>query len=80
MKHFVTIATFTYPHEYIILKSILDKEVVPYVFENETIVSISPFYSFALGGIKLKVHRDYEEFVKSILNELDNPDSHLKLV
>ncbi|UNY99735.1 DUF2007 domain-containing protein [Zhouia spongiae] len=80
MKHFVTVATFTYPHEYIVLKSILADENVPFIFENETIISVSPFYSFALGGIKLKVHKAYADFVREIIKDLNEPDSHLKLV
>ncbi|MCQ0112823.1 hypothetical protein SAMN04487906_0455 [Zhouia amylolytica] len=80
MKNFITVATFTYPHEYIVLKSVLTEEEVPFFFENETIVSVSPFYSFALGGIKLKVHKAYVDFVKEIINDLNQPNSHLKLV
>ncbi|TRZ46459.1 DUF2007 domain-containing protein [Robertkochia solimangrovi] len=80
MKHFVTIATFTYPHEYLVLKLILDEEHIPYFFLNETMVAISPFYSNALGGIKLRVHKDYAAYVTELINELNTPDSPLHIV
>jgi hypothetical protein len=77
MKDFVTVAVFNLPTEIAVLKSILENEGIQYFFENETIVSIDPFASIAYGGIKLKVHRNDEELVRSIL---DNLDSHLRVV
>lgn len=77
MKDFVTIAVFNLPSEISVLKSVLENEGIPYFFENETIVSIDPFASIAYGGIKLKVHRNDEELVRSIL---DNLESHLRIV
>ena len=77
MKDFVTIAIFNLPSEIAVLKSILENEGIHYFFENETIVSIDPFASIAYGGIKLKVHRNDEELVRSILDNLDN---HLRIV
>lgn len=77
MKDFVTVAVFNLPSEISVLKSILESEGIPYFFENETIVSIDPFASIAYGGIKLKVHRNDEELVRSILDNLDN---HLRIV
>lgn len=50
MKDFAVVATFTYPHEYAVLKSLLEKEAIPHIFENETMVSVSPFYSQAIGA------------------------------
>ncbi|MBC9797273.1 DUF2007 domain-containing protein [Sinomicrobium weinanense] len=75
MEDFVVVAIFTYPHEYTILQHLLDEEGIPHVFENETIVNITPFYSNALGGIKLKVHREDAEAVIAILKKLDNNNS-----
>ena len=77
MKDFVTVAVFNLPTEIAVLKSILENEGIQYFFENETIVSIDPFASIAYGGIKLKVHRNDVEVVRSIL---DNLDSHLRVV
>lgn len=77
MKDFVTVAVFNLPSEISVLKSVLENEGITYFFENETIVSIDPFASIAYGGIKLKVHRNDEELVRSIL---DNLGSHLRIV
>ncbi len=77
MKDFVTVAIFNLPSEIAVLKSILENERIQYYFENETIVSIDPFASFAYGGIKLKVHQNDMEVVQRIL---DNLDSHLRIV
>lgn len=71
MKNFTVVATFTYPYEYAVLKLLLEKENIPYVFQNETMVSISPFYSNAIGGIKLKVHKKDYETVKKIIDQLN---------
>ncbi|MCF8713605.1 DUF2007 domain-containing protein [Joostella atrarenae] len=80
MKNFVLVATYTYPHEYLVLKYLLIDEEIPFFFENETMIGISPFYSNALGGIKLRVHVDYADYVKELIKELDTPDTNLKIV
>lgn len=77
MEEFKTIAIFNYAHEIVVLKHRLDQEEIQYYFENETMSSIAPFYSNALGGIKLKIHLNDFEKVKSILDELNN---NLKIV
>ncbi|WP_306351241.1 putative signal transducing protein [Flavobacterium sp. '19STA2R22 D10 B1'] len=79
MEDFVTVAVFNYPHEIAILKHLLDEAEIQYVFENETMTSIVPFYSQALGGIKLKVHPNDIELVQKILAEMNDQD-HLKIV
>lgn len=80
MKNFILVATFTYPHECYVLKLILDDQEIPYYLENETMVGISPFYSNALGGIKLFVHSDYVAYVKDIIENLEDSNNHLKIV
>lgn len=76
---FITVAHFTYAHEIIILKTILDHEAIPYLFQNENLISIDPLASFAYGGIRLKVHPNDFEIVKNILDNLSN-DKNLKIV
>lgn len=71
MEEFKTIAIFNYTHEIVVLKHLLDQEGIHYFFENEFMSTIAPFYSNALGGIKLKIHpNDFEE-VQIILDELN---------
>lgn len=77
MTEFVIIATFNFAHEITVLKSVLDKEGIPYLFQNENLIAIDPFASLAYGGIQLKVHPSDFEKVQRILNDLNN---HLKIV
>ena len=80
MEAFITIATFDYTHEIEILKHRLNQEEgLQYYFENEIMSAIAPFYSTALGGIKLKIHPNDFETVKSILHELKY-NNNLKIV
>ncbi|EZH75174.1 MULTISPECIES: hypothetical protein [Aquimarina] len=79
MKDFITIKTYTYPFEYAILKLLLDQEGISYFFENETMVGVFPFYSNALGGINLKVHKRDKNKVLQIISDL-NTNSHLRIV
>ena len=79
MRDFITIATYTYPFEYTILKLLLDQEGISYFFENETMIGVFPFYSNALGGINLKVHKRDKDKVLQIIKDLDT-NSHLRIV
>jgi len=77
MTEFVIIATFNFAHEITVLKSVLDNEGIPYLFQNENLIAIDPFASLAYGSIQLKVHPSDFEKVQRILNDLNN---HLKIV
>lgn len=77
MTEFITIATFNFTHEIMVLKSILDHEGILYLFQNENLIAVDPLASFAYGGILLKVHPNDIEKVKEIL---DNLNSNLKIV
>lgn len=80
MKNYHTLAIFTFPHEYAILKLLFDQEHLRYFFENETMVGVFPFYSNALGGIHLKVHEADLERAKEILDSFNRSSSPLKIV
>lgn len=73
MTEFVTIATFNFVHEITILKSVLDREGIPHLFQNENLIAIDPLASLAYGGIQLKVHPNDIKRVQQILNDLNNP-------
>jgi hypothetical protein len=79
MTEFVTVATFSFAHEIIILKSVLENEGIPHLFQNENLVSVDPLATIAYGGILLKVHPNDVVQVKEILDQLDNKDE-LKIV
>jgi hypothetical protein len=74
MEKFITIAVFDYIHEIQILK-----HRSSIFFENEIMSSFAPMYSNALGGIKLKIHPNDFETVKTILQEMKY-DNNLKIV
>jgi len=71
MTEFITVATFNFPHEIIILKSILKHKKIPHLFQNENLISINPLATIAYGGINLKVHPNDIEKVQEILNNLN---------
>jgi hypothetical protein len=77
MIEFITVATFNYSHEITILKTILDHEEIPYLFQNENLISIDPLASFAYGGIQLKVHPTDLNKVKEIIEELNRPNLNI---
>ncbi|MFB9106984.1 DUF2007 domain-containing protein [Flavobacterium gyeonganense] len=77
MESFKTIAIFNFEYETVVLKHLLEQEDIPYFFENEMTLSVVPFYTTALGGIKLKVHPNDFVQVQQILDNLNNP---LKIV
>ena len=72
MENFQTIATFNFPYEIIVLKSILQNEGIPFFFQNENLIAVNPFGSIAYGGINLQVHKNDFETVQKILDELNN--------
>ncbi|MCL6461534.1 hypothetical protein SAMN05444372_107138 [Flavobacterium micromati] len=72
MEEFQTIAIYNYSHEIVVIKHLLEQEEIRYFFENETLVSIDPFASFAYGGIKLKIHLNDFEKVQALLDHLNN--------
>ncbi len=80
MNDFVKIAVFTYPHEYTVLKLVLEKNNIRFFFQNETVIGVIPFYSNALGGIFLKVHPNDVEMAQAILQDFNPEDEHLKIV
>jgi hypothetical protein len=79
MKHFKTIAIFQYPAEYAILQLLFEQEEIRYFFENETMISVFPFYSNAIGGIRLQVHLDDVAQAEEIIANF-NSSSDLKIV
>lgn len=79
MKKYTTIAIFTFPSEYAVLRLLFDQEGIHYIFENETMISVLPFHSNAFGGIRLKVHPEDVVKAREIMNELDTPNN-LKIV
>jgi len=55
MDEFVTLKTFTYSHELTVIRGKLESEGIESVAQDELTAQVDPFYSNAIGGIKLKV-------------------------
>ncbi|MEL6811017.1 MAG: DUF2007 domain-containing protein [Bacteroidota bacterium] len=79
MEHYKTIAVFTYPSEYAVLKHLLQQSKVRFVFQNETMISVLPFHSNAIGGIRLMVHEEDIPKAEEIISDLNN-SSQLRIV
>ena len=79
MTEFVTVAIFNFTHEITILKTILENKGIPFLFQNENLISVDPLASFAYGGIILKVHPNDVEQVKEILDNLTG-NENLRIV
>ncbi len=80
MIDYISIARFTYPYEYSVLKHLLLEAEIPFFFKNETMVGITPFYSNALGGIELVVHPNAKEETLAIIEKLRKDQEGLQIV
>ena len=79
MKDFITVAFFTYPSEYVVLKLLLQQEEINYFFLNETSSSILPITIRGKGGIRLQVHKNDEEKVLKIISDFES-DASLNII
>lgn len=79
MEEYQTIAIFTYPSEYAILRLELQAQNIRFVFQNETVVGVLPFHSNAFGGIRLQVHPQDIDRAKEILEDF-NRNNRLRIV
>ena len=79
MERYETIAKITYPSEYTVLEHLLQQQSIRYVFQNETMISVLPFHSNAIGGIRLKVHPEDKDTAIQIIEDLKSSGS-LKIV
>lgn len=80
MLDFKKLAVFSFPHEYAVLRLLLEKKDIRFFFQNETAIGVMPFYSNAIGGIFLKVHQDDLDKAKVILRTFDEGIADLKIV
>lgn len=71
-KEFTTISTHLFPHDgsLAILKARLDDEGIPFFMQDDHYVSIAPFESLAIGGVKLRIPSTYEVRVLELIEEM----------
>ena len=67
MSEWITILTFTYAHELIVAQGLLESEGIETHAKDEYTASVNPFYSNAIGGVKLQVKSTDAENAISIL-------------
>jgi len=66
---FITVLTFTYPHEIAIVRARLESEGIECFVQDELTVQVNPFYSNAVGGVKLQVRESDVEKTMKLLKE-----------
>jgi type III secretory pathway lipoprotein EscJ len=69
MAALVTILTVSYPHELVVIKGKLESEGIACYTQDELMAQIAPFYSNAIGGVKLQVPEDQVARALEILKE-----------
>jgi len=87
---FITVRTFTYIHELALAQMLLESENIECLTKDELTIQAHPFYSNAIGGVKLQVKQhDFEKAVEFLKNggylkdedlEDDNVKLHNKLI
>jgi cytochrome bd-type quinol oxidase subunit 1 len=79
MNKWITILTFTYPHEAHIIRTKLASEGIDTFIRDELTTQVNNFYSNAIGGVKLQVRsEDYDEAfrVLSVLGYIREEHHH----
>lgn len=71
-KELVTLGSFEFLADVQIIKGKLESEGITVILKDENTVSIDPFASNALGGIKLQVYGSDRERAQEIFNEVRN--------
>ena len=80
MRDFKCLATFTYPHEYLVIRLEFENAGIRHYFQNETLIGLIPMSSLAFGGIRLMVHPSDLTKAKQIIDSLNDKSSHLRIV
>ncbi len=70
--NFVTVKSFMFPTEAYPLMAKLESEGIKCFLDNENTVSVLPFYSNAVGGVKLNIRDSDLKKAMVIINEMDN--------
>lgn len=68
-ENLITIMTFSYAHELAIIRGRLESDGIECFVKDELTAQVNPFYSNAIGGIKLQVRESDLEMALAILKE-----------
>jgi hypothetical protein len=66
-EELATVTAFIMPYEADIVRSLLESEEIPVFLMDYHTIYIKWFYSIALGGIKVQVHKNDFELAKEIM-------------
>jgi len=66
-ENLVTVITFVYPHELGVPRSLLESEEIECFVPDELTTSVQPFYSMAIGGVRLQVRESDAQRATEIL-------------
>lgn len=67
MSRWITLTSFTYPHEAYIAQGYLDSEGIETIIQDELTTQVHNFYSNAIGGVKIQVRdTDYDKGLKAL--------------
>lgn len=69
MPDLVTIYTATYPQDILVLRARLESENIECFVQDELTLQTNPFYSNAIGGVRLQVKQEDVEQAKAVLRE-----------
>ncbi|WP_291530303.1 DUF2007 domain-containing protein [Bacteroides sp. UBA939] len=68
-EKFITVLTATFGYEVAVIRGRLESEGITCFVQDELTVQVSPFYSNAIGGVKLQVRENDLEQAVEILEE-----------
>ena len=68
-EKFITVLTFTFPYEVAIVRGRLESEGITCFVQDELTAQVHPFYSNAIGGVKLQVKENDLKPAIEILKE-----------
>ena len=80
MKDYIYLQSFAYTYECHVVRHLLDNENIIYYIKNETLIDLIPLSSFALGGIKLYIHKSHLTKAKKVLDQTFRRNNHLRIV
>lgn len=66
---YITVLTVTYPQELAVVRARLESEEIECEVQNELTTQIAPYYSDAIGGVKLQVKQSDVEKTVELLKE-----------
>jgi len=72
MNNWTLLLTCTYPMELVVTRARLESEGIECMVKDEISIQVNPFYSNALGGIKLFVKIADHEKAISIIHDIQN--------